>query len=29
MVTFAYDPAKNRANIIKHGVSFEDSERAF
>jgi uncharacterized DUF497 family protein len=28
-IRFAWDPAKNRANRRKHGVSFEEAETAF
>ena len=28
-MTFAWDPAKNAANIAKHGVSFEQAARIF
>jgi len=28
-MNFAWDAAKNRANIAKHGVSFEQAERIF
>ena len=27
--TFEWDPGKNRANILKHGVSFEEAVTAF
>ena len=26
---FEWDPAKNRANILKHGVNFEDAAEVF
>ena len=29
MVRFTYDPEKARANLVKHGVSFEDAQAAF
>jgi uncharacterized DUF497 family protein len=29
MVQFAWDPAKDRANQDKHGVSFTEAQRAF
>jgi uncharacterized DUF497 family protein len=28
-ITFKWDPRKNRTNIAKHGVSFEEAETAF
>ena len=28
-VTFEWDPAKNQANISKHGVAFETAKRIF
>ena len=28
-VTFEWDPIKNEANIVKHGISFFDAQRAF
>jgi uncharacterized DUF497 family protein len=28
-VTFSWDPAKNRANKKKHGVSFEEAQELF
>ena len=28
-IRFAWDPAKARANLTKHGVSFEEAETAF
>ena len=27
-MTYAWDVAKNRANLAKHGLSFEDAEMA-
>jgi len=29
MTTFEWDEKKNRENILKHGVSFEEAQRAF
>ena len=28
-ITFAWDPSKARANVAKHGVSFEEAQSAF
>ncbi len=27
--TFEWDPAKERTNVLKHGVSFADAQKAF
>ena len=29
MATFSWDPEKNRANVAKHGVSFEEASELF
>lgn len=29
MITFSWDPAKARANLRKHGVSFEEARSVF